>query len=702
MIAVGSWMIGCCLLAQAADESTRPDLRGLRLVPKRTAPAAKFDPERNESGSSGDPGGHPTAPPAGTRRPERTLEDLDPAAHGGRAGMEHVGEGPRKLRPPELLAEAISSPQNGRLKGRPIALVDVLSKTTDRAAQVKAATDYWRLAIAQAQYHFALAGRERLARWAQARHKVSTLAESQLAAAEAAVDDAEFKVLKAGAELGGLVGLEDTERVPWAVDRPHVGAYDSKYDQLFAGKVAPPRLRLIHRTLPISRRAIDVHCEAVVAAQDALDTTEEEYRQGTADYLTVADWFDRLAAERRAFLQSVLRYNEDIVVYAFTVAPADADSTLLTGMLIRRPAPSRRAAGGDESSAGPTDTAPGETEGAPHTFREEESPGADPSMFDSGQRAPQPLQPAADSGPTAAPGRSRLQLSSEARSWRFVLTQAGGRAQQSPQSHGGLYQGLLNAKPAVRAAELAQLLNWDRDLPADAGEKTTLVAALEHAPAGPERRTLIESYWNSRQSIARYQVLGEMNESLGALRQPVLALHSQPGGSGAMMRLQAARQAIQAAVLDEHVRLLTAQFDLTRLAKSPLERAWILPATIPHAGSFDLSLRDPQGRKPPALAGAGSRVLVLHLELENQALAVVFADEYRATVTAAGEHRPASIDVVLSAIDRQFRETQIFLRALSEYNMAIADYALRALPAGVPANRLVEVLAPEHARRPGS
>ena len=390
MITCGSWMIGCCLLAQVGDNSARPD-RSPRLVPKRTAPAARFDAERGDPTDSVEDARPPRSTyPSDTG--ERTPDELDPARR-ERSGMERVGGGPRKMRPPELLAEAIANPADSRLKVRLIALVDVLARSNDRTAQKNAVIVYWRLAIAQGQYHYALAARDRLRRWAETRHKVTTLAESQLASAEAAVDDAEFNVLKAGAELATLVGLEDGDHVPWAVDRPHVGAYDMKFDQLFAGKNVPARLRLIHRTMPIGRRAIDVHGEAVVAAVDALDATEEEYRQGAADYQTVAAWLDRLTTERRAFLQSVLRYNDDIAEYAFSVAPPEADAKLLASILIRQPAKSTRAAAGQErATEGPTGgnpEVPFQNEGVPPTFRgdtirEEEPLGDQPSIDDLG------------------------------------------------------------------------------------------------------------------------------------------------------------------------------------------------------------------------------------------------------------------------------------------------------------------------------
>ena len=638
--------------------------------------------------------------------------------------MDRVGGGPRKQRPPELLAEAITAPPDGRLKGRQIALVDVLARLNDRTAQRNAVVVYWRLAVAQGHYHYALAARDRLRRWAEMRHKGTALAQSQMASAEASVDDAEFNVLKAGAELSALIGLEDGERTPWAVDRPHVGAYDLKFDQLFAGKSVPPRLRLIHRTLPIGRRAIDKYGEAVVAAIDALDATEEEYRQGAADYQTLAAWLDRLTTERRAFLQSVQRYNDDIAEYAFTVAPPEADAKLLAAILIRQPAKSTMAAAvrehGSENGGGIQDAPlPSQRESAPQTFRDNEPAGEQPSIDDSGLG-----EPGAQDSRRHDPGLytsqrqgSMLRAGATARS-PFLLVQlppsghragqpraggpshaagpshAGGSPPAAGQSHGGLYQGLLNAKAAERAQKLSESLHWDRELPADSGEKTSLMMALSQVASGSDRRAVINAYWQASERIARFLVLSERSESLAALGPHVLALRSQPGAAAAMLRLNAARQAAAAAVLDAQIGMLGSEFELTRLAKSPIERPWFRPTTTPYSGAFDVAANTAHSVNKSAAAGAATRVVTLHLELQNEALAVVFADEYRAEMAATPEHQATTIDQTLAAVERQFHETDRFLYALTHYNFAIADFAFASLPPGVPTDRLVDTLVP--------
>jgi hypothetical protein len=169
-----------------------------------------------------------------------------------------------------------------------------------------------------------------------------------------------------------------------------------------------------------------------------------------------------------------------------------------------------------------------------------------------------------------------------------------------------------------------------------------------------------------------------------------------------MLRLQAARQAAQAAVLDAQAAMLAGEFDLTRLAKIPLERSWIRPTTAPFSGAFDVAANGARSANKSASPAAATRIVTLHLELQNQALAVVFADEFRAELAGTVDHQPATIDQTMAAVEGQYQQTDRFLRALTQYNAAISDFAFASMPPGLPTERVVEILVPPPTRAPGS
>ena len=444
MIVAHCLVISCCLLAQ----TTEPPAAGpaAKISPASTRPCRPRTrpkwPKASRKQPKGVIGGRSAYDRGSTQDPaDELLHDVDAGADARATVARRLGQvdtAQRRMRPPELLADALSGPNEGRLPSRPLPLVDALARATDREQQRQIAAAYWRLAIAQAQLHYARGNLEHLHGWSKPGHKHPTLTESQMATAEAAIEDAEFRVINDGEALAKLVGWPDKDQIPATVDRPHVGDYRTEFERLFSGHAPPPRVRLIHRTMPISRRAIDVHGAALVAAIDVLEATEKDYHQQKTDYLTLAAAFDHLIAEQTAFLASVLRYNEDITEYAFFVAPATADVALLAKMLIKRPAP-------------PVQPRAERSDGADESF-ETDSTGRDPSPR-TFRRQRQPVDAESGEEPSAT-RRPRAKVM-----WLLAAETS------AEPAHGGLYQGLLGLDAAMQAQQLTGSLHWDRELP---------------------------------------------------------------------------------------------------------------------------------------------------------------------------------------------------------------------------------------------
>ncbi len=76
---------------------------------------------------------------------------------------------------------------------------------------------------------------------------------------------------------------------------------------------------------------------------------------------------------------------------------------------------------------------------------------------------------------------------------------------------------------------------------------------------------------------------------------------------------------------------------------------------------------------------------------------MVQSDASRAAATADFLAGRSSVERVLAGIEVQARETSAFLRAVTEYNRAIAQYATATLPANADAERLVAALMVEEA-----
>lgn len=687
-----------CLLAQVSED---PESFDRPVMRRRQSPAAEIDnapaDDRYQRGARSE-GEEPAAEeerpryrqPAAEEESGERLAPLDSPAR-------------QKLRPPELIAEALETPRQGALVGTPMTLREALARTTTREQQLKIAQAYWKLCATQADYHWARNERDLLGQYTQQHTNLpGTL--SARASARAVVRDAQLAVTQAQQDLADLIGMRSDASPPLASDRPHVGDYNTHFENLFGTRVPPARLRLIHRTMPVRRRAIDAHGEAIVAALDALEVTGEELRQQGEGMATVMASLEQLRQQRRAFIEDVSQYNQEIAEYAFAVAPATANGDTLVSMLIktspRAAAPAKGTRAEDprratratfETEAVDRNRAAGRESEAP---RFGTPPAAEPAAAGpSSEEAPRYRDPRSQQ-PTEAPPEGESEPAENEHTSNYQSESA------AEADEVGMYQGLVSVEGPARVQKLSNLLHWDRNLPRDTGTPVQLVECLRGiSPA--ERLAVIDAFWRARQQAARCQVLAEHLEQLAALPSIAIGMRDQQGMAEVTVRVQAARKAARASLVDAQRDLIAAEFDLTQAARRNLDGPWLLPATVPQGGRYIVSAGRPRRVDPRALHW-GEVVRVSHERLAERADAIVQADVNRAQLTdgarqhARGEagsaDEPMRLDSVLRAVSRQNRETLAFLQELTEYNKAIARFALVTWPEGTANDQLVKKL----------
>jgi hypothetical protein len=255
-----------------------------------------------------------------------------------------------------------------------------------------------------------------------------------------------------------------------------------------------------------------------------------------------------------------------------------------------------------------------------------------------------------------------------------------------------LYPGLVGVAPATRAKQLSIALGADRALPETAGKPIGLVECLQHAHG--DRRTAVESYWRLRQRTAEHQQFAQQAEWIDSLKAATLEHRGQPAGPVDMLRLHAVALATKAVLYETNIRMLEAQSDLAGRTGAAMASTWPLAATPPHAGKYLLNLES----QPRNLATSWSirrlatRIPSLGDSVAQHAAAVVEADAARADAIAQYSASAASIEPVLENIRRQTDQTDAFLTAITEYNLAIADYALAIMPSDTPADKLAAAL----------
>jgi hypothetical protein len=235
----------------------------------------------------------------------------------------------------DLLASALTAPDEDGLEGRPLPLAEALGRGTAGRQRLEAASLYWRLALAIADYHWAVDELRQLESLpANAGAVDPPLFATARASANSKVLEARAAAITAQQELADSLG-QPTSAMPLVVEQPLVGAYRTHFDTIFAGRSAPGRSRAIDRALPLWREAIDLRTAAVQAATSGVQAAEEAYGKGNAAAETVLYAHRELSQQRRAFLSAVREYNAEIVEYASYVAGPNTSTATIVSMLTR-------------------------------------------------------------------------------------------------------------------------------------------------------------------------------------------------------------------------------------------------------------------------------------------------------------------------------------------------------------------------------
>ena len=167
-----------------------------------------------------------------------------------------------------------------------------------------------------------------------------------MAAAAADLADARADLVAAQQELVDLVRLPAGDPLPWPVDRPLAGPYQTHFDAIFATRAATGRIRAIDRMLPSKYAALESRAAAVVAAEKALEMTEADHAKGKRPIESVVAAHAALVAQQREFIDVARAYNLDIAEYVMAVADLSVPDDRFVSMLIgtpiqwRPPAPS--------------------------------------------------------------------------------------------------------------------------------------------------------------------------------------------------------------------------------------------------------------------------------------------------------------------------------------------------------------------------
>ena len=221
---------------------------------------------------------------------------------------------------------------------RPLPLVEALERSGDRARRLWISQAYWKVSAGFAMLRWTTEALERLELIAPGGepHDRAVL-DVALAAARADLADARAELVAAQQELVDLVRLPAGDPLPWPVDRPLAGPYQTHFETIFATRPATGRIRAIVRMLPSKHEALEARAAAVAAAQKAMQMAEADHAKGQRPIEAVTAAHAAVTGQQREFVKVMRAYNLDIAEYAMAVADLSVPDDRFVSMLIGTP-----------------------------------------------------------------------------------------------------------------------------------------------------------------------------------------------------------------------------------------------------------------------------------------------------------------------------------------------------------------------------
>lgn len=255
---------------------------------------------------------------------------------------------------PLLVRAALTSPEDEawQLPGQPVALYTALERAPERTTRIGMVRAYWRMTADVAAYYWSveegafIAGLQ-----ASGRGGEQVLLNAARIGAQARLQQAKVTATGSQHELADLARISTRDLPPLPRDEPLVGAYQTKFDRIFANQAPPAGIRRIALSIPLQLELLETQAAAVAADTDAIKELHQEHRQGQATLESVLSAHDRLHRHRVEFLQSVRTYNEMIAEYALAIAGSTNNQTIVT-MLIRNPSTPRTSQAPRRDSSG--------------------------------------------------------------------------------------------------------------------------------------------------------------------------------------------------------------------------------------------------------------------------------------------------------------------------------------------------------------
>ena len=306
-------------------------------TPRESSPAASADAGESEPrpfGARADEGltDRRESSPATTLPPSRDYGGT-PLGQPRSSASPASGSASAGVRPADLVRELYAAPKAAGLDGIPLSLADAVRGADSRSEQTRRVLAYWDLSTAMADYYLAVregvemaALRNGVARpgaeWNAALGKLKTRSQAAKRSAQAA----QFQMMR-------LLGRSGESTLPLASDLPHGGRYETRYEEIFAGRRARPAESL-NDMLALRHDELRTQAADEAEARNWLEHVSRTRNPNTGGEGLLRA-YDLLSLKRRAFLFTLRDYNQKIAAYAELASPGQIEVPRLVAMHIK-------------------------------------------------------------------------------------------------------------------------------------------------------------------------------------------------------------------------------------------------------------------------------------------------------------------------------------------------------------------------------
>ncbi|QGJ68497.1 Hypothetical protein PBC10988_1560 [Planctomycetales bacterium 10988] len=523
-------------------------------------------------------------------------------------------------------------------------------------------------------------------------------------------------------ESASLVGV-----VPETM--PLLGVYKTRFEEIQQIRPMSLQAHFLNESLPLWYQSVAGREDAVIAAKDDLNAVLETITNGPESQKILQDALNHLYREELRFLNSVIRYNQEIAAYAIPLASPQTPVEKVSAMLVKRESPNAPFAeftldresltqqGGGLTPTNPRPLLRAEWElhqsVTARKFPFETQVAPTPAVIHSRQVAVPDSIPPSTPGPTQAPERfeseewtspistSEMPVESTFPSQEQPIQRVNyetNTLQQTPADNSfqnGMYSGLQSMPEEDQVREFAHLLHWERKSDRHQGESLSLNEWLGQLSPS-QRPDGIRLYWKTREALAIQQVKEEALERCLFLQVPTLELRHSPGGARAMLLLRAKELSLQAELDQSQAEIVQLQYRLAKLLNNQNQDAsfaesprWLLPSSTPHAAGyqFNLALENDTAEQLKQLTTMPAHLESLFHFMEQTVIQVLEQDRLSAELQTQYMQGQVTLAALFQHYQFQDELTQQFLEMLTTYNQTICEVAALLLPQNASADQ---------------